>query len=148
MQLKIVVFPAPLGPMRPTISNSSTRTLTSVRAWRPPKRMDTSSALSTGAAVGRRPPSPSGPGAGARRSAPSRTGIAAPSPAQRPATVGQLEALAPQPPAHGRGDRPQAVGLEDEGEDGQHGAEGLDVVAGVDLDGAHADGPGQVGQVL
>src|SRR2546430_13947549 len=142
MQLKIVVFPAPLGPMRPTISNSSTRRVTSVRAWRPPKRMDTSSALRTGAAAGRRPPSPSGPPAGARRSAPSRTGIAAPSPPQRPASVGQLEALAPEPPADGRGDGPQPVGLEDEGEDGQQGAQGLDVVPGVDLDGAPADGPG------
>ena len=40
-QLKKVVFPAPLGPMRPTISPSCTFMLTSSTAVRPPKRIVT-----------------------------------------------------------------------------------------------------------
>src|SRR5215813_12681656 len=39
MRLKTVVFPAPLGPMRKTISPSSTWKLTSLVASRPPKRL-------------------------------------------------------------------------------------------------------------
>src|SRR5438552_265078 len=143
MQLKMVVLPAPLGPMRPTISNSSTCRVTSVRACRPPKRMDTSVASSTGAPTGGRAPSP--PAVSRARS---RTLMSAPSRSRHPAPVGQLEALTSQPATDRRGDGPQAVGLEDQGEDGQHRAEGLDVVAGVDLDGVKADGPRQVGQVL
>src|SRR4051794_4497219 len=41
MQLKIVVLPAPFGPMSPTISNSSTFRVTSRSACRPPKRIET-----------------------------------------------------------------------------------------------------------
>src|SRR5262249_33800128 len=39
MRLKTVVFPAPLGPMRKTISPSSTWKLTSLVASSPPKRL-------------------------------------------------------------------------------------------------------------
>src|SRR5688572_11826800 len=39
MQLNAVVLPAPLGPIRPTISYSSALNVTASRAWRPPKRM-------------------------------------------------------------------------------------------------------------
>src|SRR5437016_3864410 len=48
MQLKIVVFPAPLGPINPTISNSLTWSETPDRACRPPKRIDTPLASRTG----------------------------------------------------------------------------------------------------
>src|SRR4051794_6691796 len=47
MQLKSVVLPAPLGPIRPTISHSSTLSETSSSACRPPKRIDTLSSSST-----------------------------------------------------------------------------------------------------
>src|SRR5688572_28921480 len=47
MQLNAVVLPAPLGPMRPTISYSLTSRLTSWRACRPPKRIDRSRTSST-----------------------------------------------------------------------------------------------------
>src|SRR6266568_1256768 len=40
MMLKIVVFPAPLGPITPTISHSPARKVTSWAAWTPPKRME------------------------------------------------------------------------------------------------------------
>src|SRR2546423_8764502 len=40
MMLKVVVLPAPLGPMTPTISHSPARRLTSRAAWTPPKRME------------------------------------------------------------------------------------------------------------
>jgi hypothetical protein len=39
--LKIVVFPAPLGPMRPSSSSGRTSTLKLETAVRPPKRMVT-----------------------------------------------------------------------------------------------------------
>src|SRR5512144_149925 len=39
MRLKTVVFPAPLGPIKKTISPSSTWKLTSLVASRPPKRL-------------------------------------------------------------------------------------------------------------
>src|SRR5579884_1842856 len=42
MQLKAVVLPAPLGPMRPTISHSPTDSDRDERACSPPKRMETS----------------------------------------------------------------------------------------------------------
>ena len=41
MRLKTVVFPAPLGPMRNTISPSSTWKLTSLVASSPPNRLFT-----------------------------------------------------------------------------------------------------------
>src|SRR5687768_9608915 len=47
MQLKAVVFPAPLGPMRPTISYSWTRMETSNNACRPPKRIEMESTSRT-----------------------------------------------------------------------------------------------------
>src|SRR5690348_2251839 len=47
MQLNAVVLPAPLGPIRPTISNSLTSRLTSCSACRPPKRIDRSRTSST-----------------------------------------------------------------------------------------------------
>src|SRR5438309_12036933 len=49
MQLKSVVLPAPLGPMRPTISPGSTASEISLLASRPPKRFVTASTLSSGA---------------------------------------------------------------------------------------------------
>src|SRR5680860_545574 len=47
MMLNAVVFPAPFGPMMPTISHSPTEMLTSVFAKTPPKRMDTLRVSST-----------------------------------------------------------------------------------------------------
>src|SRR5215216_5674511 len=47
MRLNNVVFPAPLGPITPTISHSPTETLTSRLACTPPNRMDRSYASST-----------------------------------------------------------------------------------------------------
>src|SRR3954452_16836082 len=47
MQLKAVVLPAPLGPMRPTISKSLTSSVTSCSACSPPNRMDRSRTSST-----------------------------------------------------------------------------------------------------
>src|SRR5918998_5871470 len=47
MRLKVVVLPAPLGPMMPTISHSSRAMLTSRAACTPPKRMDRLRASST-----------------------------------------------------------------------------------------------------
>src|SRR5687768_7463853 len=38
--LNVVVLPAPLGPMTPTISHSPTEMLTSRAAWTPPKRIE------------------------------------------------------------------------------------------------------------
>src|SRR5882672_5079534 len=40
MMLKVVVLPAPLGPMTPTISHSPARRLTSRAACTPPKRIE------------------------------------------------------------------------------------------------------------
>src|SRR5205807_4607648 len=106
MQLKHVVLPAPLGPMRPTNSNSSTLRLTSRRACRPPNRIDSSLA--------------------------SRTGIDA----LRSAAARQIhfEALAFQPPANRSGERAQAFGLEDQRDDGQQPGQGGDHVDGVVLE--------------
>src|SRR4051794_35642337 len=47
MQLKAVVLPAPLGPIRPTISNSLTVRVRSCSACSPPKRIDRSVTSST-----------------------------------------------------------------------------------------------------
>src|SRR3954454_5320441 len=105
MQLKIVVLPAPLGPIRPTISNSPTLMLTSRRACRPPKRIETPSV--------------------------SRTGID--SLRARAAAGVHAEALALQPPADGCGDRAEPIGLEDQGEDGEDARQNLDHIAGVGL---------------
>src|SRR5205814_1727920 len=49
MQLKSVVLPAPLGPMRPTISPGSMASEISLLASRPPKRFVAASTLSSGA---------------------------------------------------------------------------------------------------
>src|SRR5919206_4660022 len=59
MQLNSVVLPAPLGPMRPTISPLSTTSETLLLAIRPPKRFVADSTLSSVAialAVGGRRP--------------------------------------------------------------------------------------------
>src|SRR3954447_17065983 len=61
MQLNAVVFPAPFGPISPTISNSLTSRLTSCSACRPPNRIersrtsstDTGALHSAGAGIGR-----------------------------------------------------------------------------------------------
>src|SRR5438552_9423111 len=118
MQLNAVVLPAPLGPMSPTISYSSTCRLTSRSACRPPKRIESSTA--------------------------SRTGIDA----LRSRSAGQVdvEALPLQPPADRRRERPDALGLEDQGDDGQEPGEGGDDVDGVVLD--EADRLPDVGEVL
>src|SRR5881397_2766387 len=50
MQLKAVVLPAPLGPIRPTISHSSTDRFSPSMAVSPPKRMVRSRTSSTGTA--------------------------------------------------------------------------------------------------
>src|SRR5438445_1107503 len=121
MQLKMVVLPAPLGPIRPTISNSSTVMLTSRRAWTPPKRIETSWVSRTGIA-------------GSFRSGP-------------PASV-ERERLTFEPPADGGGDGAEAVGLEDQRQDGQDPAQGGDVIAGVVLEGMDAQVLGQVRQVF
>src|SRR3990170_6386381 len=47
MRLNSVVFPAPLGPITPTISHSPAFRLTSRLAWTPPKAMEQSRASST-----------------------------------------------------------------------------------------------------
>src|SRR5919106_184114 len=47
MRLNSVVFPAPLGPITPTISHSPADRLTSRLAWTPPKAMEQSRASST-----------------------------------------------------------------------------------------------------
>src|SRR5438132_10852203 len=118
MQLKPVVLPAPLGPMRPTISNSSTLRLTSDSACSPPKRMESSMA--------------------------SRTGIDALR--ARPGLEVQPEPLALQPLADRRRDRAQSLGLEDQGEDGEQARQRRDHEDGVVLQ--EADRPPPVGQVL
>src|ERR1041384_2421777 len=102
MQLKMVVFPAPLGPMRPTISNSLTRRLTSVSACTPPKRMETPTA--------------------------SRTGIDPLGPAP---AVAKLEPAALEPPAQRGGERAETLGLEDQGHDGEHAGQDLYQIGGV-----------------
>src|SRR3954469_12847057 len=51
MQLNAVVLPAPLGPISPTISHSSTRRLSPSTATRPPKRMVRSRTSSTDTAA-------------------------------------------------------------------------------------------------
>src|SRR5687767_189117 len=51
MQLKSVVLPAPLGPMRPTISPASMASDTSRLASRPPNCLVDASTLSNGAIV-------------------------------------------------------------------------------------------------
>src|SRR4051794_39628632 len=106
MQLKQVVLPAPLGPMRPTISNSSTSKATSSSACRPPKRID--------------------------RSMASRTGIGLFG--ARPAAGVQLEALTLEPTTDGRSDRAQAFRLEDHGENGEHARQRRDDEDGVVLE--------------
>src|SRR5213079_291103 len=105
MQLKIVVLPAPLGPISPTISNSPTLIETSRNACRPPKRMDTSWV--------------------------SRTGIDALR--SRSAADVHTETASLEPSPDRRGDRPQALWLEDQREDGEDAGHDLDHVAGVGL---------------
>src|SRR3954454_21139521 len=103
MQLKQVVLPAPLGPMSPTISNSSTFRATSSSACRPPKRIDRSMASRTGIGLLR----------------------------TRSAAGVRLEALTFEPTTDWRRDRAQPLGLEDHREDGEHAREGRDDVDGV-----------------
>src|SRR5688500_9555134 len=47
MMLNVVVFPAPLGPITPTISHSPARSVTSLAACTPPKRIEQPRASST-----------------------------------------------------------------------------------------------------
>src|SRR3954453_9536221 len=107
MQLKMVVLPAPLGPMRPTISNSSTLSVTSRSACRPPKRIETPVA--------------------------SRIAM-------------QLEPFAFEPAAQRRGQHADAVGLEDECEDGQQAGQALH--EDVSVVGQPAGAEEVVGQLL
>src|SRR4051794_26144739 len=119
MQLKMVVLPAPLGPIKPTISNSSTLILTSLSACRPPKRMEMASVSRTCMHTLR---------------SSSATGSM------------HRERAALQPAADRRGEGSEPFWLEDQGEDGQHPRQQLDVVAGVDLDVVDVDGLGQLRQ--
>src|SRR5262249_2648166 len=51
-----VVFPAPFGPMSPTISPGATSKLAPATAWRPPKRLRTSTTSSRATSAARGPP--------------------------------------------------------------------------------------------
>src|SRR5436190_132054 len=106
--------------MRPTISNSSTRRLTSVSACRPPKRMDVP--------------------------ATSRTDTETLRPFARPTVERELLAL--QPPPDRRGERPESFGLEDQREDGQHARQCLDDEPCVVHDETDVERLRDVGQVL
>src|SRR3954464_8159584 len=90
MQLNAVVLPAPLGPMRPTISYSLTSRLTSCSACSPPKRIDRSRTSSTDTGALHMA------GAGGGR------------------LVVQREAMALQPALDRRHALPDAAGVEDE----------------------------------
>src|SRR4051794_28889911 len=92
MQLKIVVLPAPFGPINPTISNSSTLMVTSRRACRPPNRME----MQLASSIGMHP-----------------------------------EPFALEPAAERRGEGADAVGLEDQREDGQEPGQALHEEGGV-----------------
>src|SRR5436305_14268176 len=92
MQLKAVVLPAPLGPMRPTISNSPTSNVTPESACRPPKRMATSWVSRTDTEALR----------------------------SRARARSEHQRLALEPPTDRRGDSAQPVGLEDERKYGEH----------------------------
>src|SRR3954453_7035615 len=105
MQLKHVVLPAPLGPMRPTISNRATCRPTSRRAWSPPKRIDRSTA--------------------------SRTGID--TLGARPTAGVHVESLTLEPAPDRRRDRSQPLGLEDHRENGEDPGQRGDDVDGVVL---------------
>src|SRR3954452_18185959 len=105
MQLKIVVLPAPLGPISPTISNSPTLTMTSRSACRPPKRMLTSRV--------------------------SRTGIDALRTRARSHVETESSSLEPAPESCG--DRSQPLRLEDQRDDGEYPRDDLDDIAGVGL---------------
>src|SRR3954470_21867173 len=105
MQLKMVVLPAPFGPMSPTISNSPTVMETSRSACRPPKRMETSWVSRTGIDALR-----AGAAAGVH------------------AETGPLE-----PAPDGCRDRAQTLRLEDQREDSEDARDDLDDVAGVGL---------------
>ena len=59
MQLIRVVFPAPFPPISPTISPGRTSIVTSWRAWRPPKEMETPR-VTSGSAPGSGPNGRSG----------------------------------------------------------------------------------------
>src|SRR5436309_1982907 len=99
MQLKTVVLPAPLGPIKPTISNSSTLMLTSLRACSPPKRMEMASVSRTCMHT--------------LRSGPATASV-------------HRERAALQPATDRRREGSQPLRLEDQGEDGQHAREQLD----------------------
>src|SRR6266571_2274271 len=120
MQLKAVVLPAPLGPMRPTISNSPTSSVTPDSACRPPKRMATSCVSRTDTEA-------------LRACSPTRA---------------EDERLALQPPADRCRDGTQPVGLEDQREDGEHAARRLHDEAGVVDDEPVVQVLGQIGEVL
>src|SRR3954467_6999468 len=92
MQLKMGVLPAPLGPMRPTISNSSTLRVTSRSACRPPNRIE----MQLASSIGMHP-----------------------------------EPITLEPAADRRGEGADAVGLEDQREDGEESGQGLDEEGGV-----------------
>src|SRR4051812_20709488 len=119
MQLKMVVLPAPLGPIKPTISNSSTLMLTSLSACRPPKRMEMLSVSRT-----------------CMHALRSRTAQAAL----------HRHRAALQPSTDWRGEGSEPLRLEDQGEDRQHARQQLDVVAGVDLDVVDTDALGEFGE--
>src|SRR3954471_6949244 len=122
MQLNAVVLPAPFGPIRPTISHSSTLRLMESIAVRPPKRMVRSWISSTDTGALHR----------------TDTGV----------TVGVMEReRLPAEPARERpNDLAQAARVEDDGLQQQHGADDVgDVEVVVAVEGAPA---GRVGEPL
>src|SRR3954449_3023460 len=99
MQLNAVVLPAPLGPIRPTISHSSTFRFRPSIAVSPPKRMVRSRTSSTDIAALHRPD----------------TGTTV--------RVVQRELVAGEPPGERPDDLTQTAGVEDHGLQQQHRAD-------------------------
>src|SRR3954453_23133068 len=99
MQLNAVVLPAPLGPISPTISHSSTDKLRLSIAVRPPKRMVRSRTSSTDTAALHR--SDGGPAV----------------------RVVQRELVAAEPAGERPDDLSQSPGVEDDRLEKQHGAD-------------------------
>src|SRR5881398_3291536 len=99
MQLNAVVLPAPFGPIRPTISHSSTFRLSPSIAVRPPKRMVRSRTSSTDTAALHR------------------------SDAAVPVRVVQGELVAREPAGKGTDHLAETTGIEDHGLQQQRGAD-------------------------
>src|SRR5206468_9472912 len=112
MQLNAVVLPAPLGPISPTISHSSTFRFSPSIAVRPPKRMVRSRTSSTDTAALHR------------------------SDATVAIRVMQAELVAREPPRERPDHLAESTGVEDHGLPQQAGADGVrdvELVAAVEL---------------